>query len=56
MLDFLDGLDEIDPYEDEERFTPFFQRGWVKVLAIVLAVAMSVLACYSGLRLIFGLP
>jgi hypothetical protein len=56
FLDVMDSWDEIDPYEDEEVFVPLFQREWVKIVALFLAVAMFGLATYQGLRVILHWP
>jgi hypothetical protein len=56
FLDVMDSWDEIDPYEDEEKFVPMFQKEWVKIVAIVVAVGMFLLAAYSGLHAIFHWP
>lgn len=56
FLDVMDAWDEIDPYDDEEPFVPFFDREWVKIVAVVVAVSMFGLAAYQGLRVVFSWP
>lgn len=52
FLDVMDAWDEIDPYEDEEKFVPFFAGDKVRIIAMFLAAAMFSAAAYGGIRIL----
>lgn len=52
LLDVMDSWDEIDPYEDEEKFVPFFAGDKVRIIAMFLAAAMFSAVAYGGVRIL----